>query len=182
MSKQIINWQDLEIGKTYNRVYIGPNKAYAERNGKTTFRVVSKTTNELRTRDLFDPHPMVLDPELKHNEIRYSAPENFIGTQYVVTECDDPTKWFIKSQVMTVQTALQSGAVKLDTLKKHFTACAGCQPIMSYNFGEHFYFNLEAQPTEQFPYLETVYFIYEKMDALKADVKFAFPGAWFDGY
>lgn len=183
MKKNILNWNDLQVGKTYNRVYTGSHTAYGACNGKTTFRVVEKTKDKLVTETLFDQFGSATDPEIRSNETTYSVPQNVIGTEYMVTECTDPKEYFIHSQAMYLSEAVKADLVNAEDLKAIFKDKSGDfarrNPIVSSDWGKAFYFSLSAKTSKEFPYLQRIFCVYKKMAELKADVVSVYPAAWF---
>lgn len=154
--------KDFKVGRVYNRVYTGPNLAYAAINGKETFRVISLKP-QLVCQILFDQFGNPMDKEIKGNHITFPSPEKAFK-KFDIFESPDQKDWFIKSTIMKVFDALDQDLISMKMAKQ------AALHVTSYNFGEAFYMSCgiddDRRPKGN-PYLQTVFFVwnsYKKME------------------
>lgn len=170
---------DLKPGCIYNREYIGPNEAYKKSNGKTTFVVIS-VGEKLVIEELYSFSGDAMTDQHR-SRTTFSFPEN-ICKEYVVYKCSDPKKWFIHKKTMTLEEAIESGAVTIENIRKIFRdqskSFIRTDPIVHYEGGKKC-LEMLAEPTEKYPYLSMVTFVFESSEDAKKKVRKIFPNAWF---
>ena len=177
---ETLDHTDLKAGRIYNREYTGENEAYKKSNGKTTFEVIS-VGEKLVIRELYSFSGYAIDKQHKSNRITFSVPEA-ICKEYIIYECSDPEKWFIHKKAMTLQEAIESKAIIVKDLEKIFCDQSKDSEkkdhVTYYENGKR-YLEMLAKPTEKYPYLSMVIFLFENTEDLKSQVTKFVPKAWF---
>ena len=115
--KKINGCTQFVVGRIYNSIYIGSNDAYAKINGRQTIIIVTAMSSKLQYQVLFDQFGSVFSDELRSGVITSSAPERAFA-ECELYEIDNKSEWFVKSQFMTLQEALNENLITLDEIKK----------------------------------------------------------------
>ncbi len=162
---QKLTYRHLQVGKVYNRVYTGPNEAYAAINGKETFRVISVEPN-LVCQILFDQFGSPMEKEITGGHITFPVPEKAFE-EFDIFTAPDRNDWFIKSAIMTVADALEQGFITMDMAKQ------SALHVTCYNWGDAFYMSCqvdESRRPKQNPYLQTVFFVWKSHKEMEDDL------------
>ena len=163
--RKVSSYRELEVGKIYNRVYVGPNKAYAKINGRQTFEVTA-TEPVFQYQILRDKFGDCASEEIRSGVITSSRPD-LLFKEVELFEVDDKSEWFIKSEITTLKAALDEGLITIEDIKgksssKEHTSRAGCKS------GPAFYtqFGVEGKSSDN-PLLQTIYICWMSYEELE---------------
>lgn len=168
-----ISLSDLKVGGIYNRVYTGPNEAYAKINGKETFLVLKKNP-ELKACILFDQFGNVLTDDLRSNEITFPCPERAFK-EFDIFRPEGEAEWFKKSiKFSSIKEAVEIGFITNDDVKELAKSSLSFQvfiPILLRNNTTKVYcsFSVEGKTGSQF--LQRVYILWNSWEDLKKEFK-----------
>jgi len=162
--KKLKSYKDLQVGKIYNRVYTGDNEAYARINGKKTFAVIS-ISPEFKIQTLFDQFGSIFSNELRSKEITISDLEKAFA-EYEFYEVENSNEYFVKSQFMTLQEALEQDLITFTEIKEKTDS----RNITSINFGKGWYikFHVEGRSKTNI-YLQTVFVKWTSREKMESD-------------
>lgn len=152
--KKIDSYKDLEVGKVYNKVYKGSNKAHAKISGKQTIRIIQTTPN-LLVEILFDELGSIFSDELANGPVTHLCPEVSFK-EYDLFEIEDESEYFIKAQRMTLQEAFDANLITLDEIRKsnHKVIAVWHEAPKENSF--YYKFDVEGRLKEN-PYLQSVF-------------------------
>ena len=160
--KKINGHKQFMVGKVYNIIYIGNNKAYAKINGKRTI-IIMATSPILQYQVLFDQFGSVFSDELRSGTITSRAPERAFA-ECELYEVDDKNEWFIKSQLMTTQEALDENLITLDDIKKGPKS----RSVVSIPGGFYITYSVEGRSAKN-PYLQCVFVKWGSYEEMETD-------------
>ncbi len=168
-----IGLNDLKVGGIYNRVYTGPNEAYAKINGKETF-LVSEITPTLKAFILFDQFGNVTANDLRSNEITFPCPE-LAFEEFDIFRPEGEAEWFKKSiKFSSLKEATDVGFISQGDVKELVRLSFVRQvfiPILCWNNKTKVYcsFSVEGKTGSQF--LQRVYVLWNSWEDLKKEFK-----------
>ncbi|TSC52333.1 MAG: hypothetical protein LiPW41_544 [Parcubacteria group bacterium LiPW_41] len=168
-----ISLSDLKVGGIYNRVYNGPNEAYAKINGKETFLVLHKKP-ELKACILFDQFGNVLAEDLRSNEITFPCPE-LAFEEFDIFRPEGEAEWFKKSiKFSSIKEAVEIGFINggdVEQLAKVSLSHQVFIPILLRNNTTKVYcgFSVEGKTSSQF--LQRIYILWDSWEDLKKEFK-----------
>jgi len=176
-----------KVGSIYNKEYFGDNEAYKFQNGQTTFQITKIHNDSVVYDELFTQFPNALSEHLTGGGITWSI-SRMVASQneFRYTEVFDKKDFFIHSQRMTIDNALKSGLVKIETLEwlfrdksKDFVRQDHVTSILS---GGKCYksFRVQAeQGVSSNKYLQTIVFLWDSREKMINDIKAVLPNAYF---
>ncbi|MES2985873.1 MAG: hypothetical protein V4686_01965 [Patescibacteria group bacterium] len=165
--KKIENYTQFKVGGIYNRVYIGPNEAYAKINGKETFIVTSLTPLEAQV--LYAQNGSLHTSEIRGGKTTFTDPD-YAFKNFDLFEPEGEDEWFKKSARCTsISEAIKKNLLTPEQVKQtsiregNIVSHWGHQGFEFHSYG----FNVE--PTTEFPYLQRVYICWKDRDTAKID-------------
>lgn len=172
--------RELKSGKVYNREYVGPNEDYKKINGKTTFLVIFNGSH-LVIRTFFSMGGDYASPFVESHYSQFNIPHQILH-EYKIYECADKRKWFVHCQVMTLEDAITSKLISVDTLSHIFADRSRDSnrhnPVIFYANGSC-YVNIAVSPTAKYPFLQWIALSFSDYEDLKTQVCTYCPRAWF---
>lgn len=105
-----MDYRDMQAGRVYNIIYVGPNTAYARNNGKQTLLCLN--LGPLQTIQLYDPFGSPWAPQLPGCTVTYARPD-LAFAEYTIEAEPDERRWFKHSKaVYSLGEALENGLTR----------------------------------------------------------------------
>lgn len=167
--KKVDSWKDIVVGRVYNRVYVGPNEAYAKINGKETFRVVA-TSPQLEVQVLFSQFGSLFSEEFESNMITFGYPD-IAFKEFELYEPADESEWFKKSvRCSSIGEALERGLLTAEDVSNK---CFDTGRFIPCHSGVEFlgvYGRFSVEGKTKFPVLQAVFVHWKDWKELRAEL------------
>ena len=170
--KKLNSYTEFQSGRVYNRVYTGPNMAYAHINGKETFLVLE--TTPLQTVELFgqfgDPHT----DDIRGETVTYDVPE-IAFKEFELFQPADASEWLKKSvKVTSLGAAVEQELITREDITQ-MGEHGSTSPFMP-TFGRDMKLkgiqcHFQVEDRTKHPLLQAVFVVWQDWETLKADFK-----------
>ena len=168
--RRISSYMEFEVGKVYNRVYVGENEAYAKVNGKITF-IVTEVDPILTVDELFGQFGNPLTDDIRRSGIFFKCPKIALA-DFELSEPTNKSEWFIKSEKKGSVDEIIRAGIPRDLLcntriaSGRFVPCFGRGSEMR---GVYRHFSLEGRVDN--PYLQSVFGVWRNWEELHRDFR-----------
>jgi len=168
--------EDFKVGSTYNIVYSSNNYM----SGKKETILILQVFPEIKFVILYNQSANMYCGDLRSNIITAGF-KSFEQDQ--ITEVFDEKDFIKKSEIVTIDDAINRGLITVSELESIFDdqskKCIIISPVIGYDSGK-MYIKINVEGKDQInPYLQSIYIKWNSFKEMEASIKRFVPNAWF---